>query len=185
MKRKLSLLLAVVMILSSFSFVFADEDFNVPAFLKKNGILVGNDDGDLMLDENLLRKDAVVLFARLLGKEAEAESFEMEGYPTFTDLAGNPYYDAFLAWAEYNEYFVGRPDGSFGYNDNLEAVEYALVLLRALEYGEDDKAEEWAKAWDLAEELGLLENVEIERRDLITRRDVAQMTFNALGVEMK
>jgi len=184
MRRKLSLLLAVVMILGSFTFVFADE-VDVPAFLKENGILVGNESGDLMLDDYLLRKDAVVLLARLLDKEDEAENFEMEGYPTFTDLAGNPYYNAFLAWAEYNGYFNGRPDGSFGYNDNLEAVEYALVLLRALEYGEDDKAEEWAKAWDLAEELGLLENVEIERRDLITRRDVAQMTFNALGVEMK
>ena len=183
MKRKLSLLLAVVMILSSFSFVFADEDFNVPAFLKKNGILVGNDDGDLMLDENLLRKDSVVLFARLLGKEAEAESFEMEGYPTFTDLAGNPYYDAFLAWAEYNEYFVGRPDGSFGYNDNLEAIESAIVLLRALGYTEE--AADWDNAWETAKKLGLLKDIEVERRDLILREDVAQMIFNALGVEMK
>lgn len=183
MKRKLSLLLAVVMILSSFSFVFADEDFNVPAFLKKNGILVGNDDGDLMLDENLLRKDSVVLFARLLGKEAEAESFEMEGYPTFTDLAGNPYYDAFLAWAEYNEYFVGRPDGSFGYNDNLEAVESAIVLLRALGYTEE--AADWNNAWETAKKLGLLKDIEVERRDLILREDVAQMIFNALSVTIK
>ena len=183
MKRKLSLLLAVVMILSSFSFVFADEDFNVPAFLEKNGILKGDTTGDLMLDQPLLRKDAVVLFARLLGKEAEAESFEMEGYPTFTDLAGNPYYDAFLAWAEYNEYFVGRPDGSFGYNDNLEAIESAIVLLRALGYTEE--AADWDNAWETAKKLGLLKDIEVERRDLILREDVAQMIFNALGVEMK
>ncbi|MCF6461901.1 hypothetical protein [Clostridium sp. Cult1] len=185
MKRKLSLLLAVVMILGSFSFAFADDDFDVPAFLEKEGILKGNTKGDLMLDEPLLRKDAVVLLARLLKAEDEAEAFEKEGLPTFNDLAGNPYYNAFLAWAEDNGYFTGKPDGSFGYEDNLEAVEYALVLLRALGYVNEDKADEWEKAWDTAKELGLLEDVKAERREEILRKEVAQMTFNALGVTMK
>lgn len=185
MKRKLSLLLAVVMILGTFSFAFADDDFDVPAFLEKEGILKGNTKGDLMLDEPLLRKDAVVLLARLLKAEDEAEAFEKEGLPTFNDLAGNPYYNAFLAWAEDNGYFTGKPDGSFGYEDNLEAVEYALVLLRALGYVNEDKADEWEKAWDTAKELGLLEDVKAERREEILRKEVAQMTFNALGVKMK
>ncbi|CCQ93218.1 exported hypothetical protein [[Clostridium] ultunense Esp] len=185
MKRKLSLLLAVVMILGTFSFAFADDDFDVPAFLEKEGILKGNTKGDLMLDEPLLRKDAVVLLARLLKAEDEAEAFEKEGLPTFNDLAGNPYYNAFLAWAEDNGYFTGKPDGSFGYEDNLEAVEYALVLLRALGYVNEDKADEWEKAWDTAKELGLLEDVKAERREEILRKEVAQMTYNALGVTMK
>lgn len=185
MKRKLSLLLAVVMILGTFSFAFADDDFDVPAFLEKEGILKGNTKGDLMLDEPLLRKDAVVLLARLLKAEDEAEAFEKEGLPTFNDLAGNPYYNAFLAWAEDNGYFTGKPDGSFGYEDNLEAVEYALVLLRALGYVNEDKAAEWDEAWDTAKKLGLLEDVKAERREEILRKEVAQMTFNALGVKMK
>lgn len=156
MKRKLSLLLAVVMILGTFSFAFADDDFDVPAFLEKEGILKGNTKGDLMLDEPLLRKDAVVLLARLLKAEDEAEAFEKEGLPTFNDLAGNPYYNAFLAWAEDNGYFTGKPDGSFGYEDNLEAVEYALVLLRALGYVNEDKAAEWDEAWDTAKKIRLI-----------------------------
>lgn len=185
MKRKLSLLLAVVMILGTFSFAFADEGVDVPAFLEKEGILKGNTKGDLMLDEPLSRKDAVVLLARLLKAEDEAEAFEKEGLPTFNDLAGNPYYNAFLGWAEDNGYFTGKPDGSFGYNDNLEAVEYSLVLLRALGYVNEDKAAEWDEAWDTAKKLGLLEDVKAERREEILRKEVAQMTFNALGVKMK
>ena len=158
----------------------------VPAeFLEKEGILVGNDSGDLMLDKSLLRKDAVVLLARLMKAEKEAEAFEKEGLPTFNDLADNPYYKGFLAWAEDNGYFTGKTDGSFGYADNLEAVEYALVLLRALGYVNDNKADEWDNAWTEAEKLGLLEDVKAERRDEIKREEVAQMTYNALGVTMK
>src|SRR5690606_32770420 len=132
-----------------------------------------------------LRKDAVVLLARLMKAEKEAEAFEKEGLPTFNDLADNPYYKGFLAWAEDNGYFTGKTDGSFGYADNLEAVEYALVLLRALGYVNDNKADEWDNAWTEAEKLGLLEDVKAERRDEIKREEVAQMTYNALGVTMK
>lgn len=185
MKRKLSLLLAVVMILGSFSFAFAADEVVPAEFLEKEGILVGNDSGDLMLDQPLLRKDAVVLLARLMKAEKEAEAFEKEGLPTFNDLADNPYYKGFLAWAEDNGYFTGKTDGSFGYTDNLEAVEYALVLLRALGYVNDNKADEWDNAWTEAEKLGLLEDVKAERRDEIKREEVAQMTYNALGVTMK
>ena len=46
MKRKLSLLLAVVMILGSFSFAFAKEDVKPADFLEDKGVLKGDESGD-------------------------------------------------------------------------------------------------------------------------------------------
>ncbi|SDW76992.1 S-layer homology domain-containing protein [Tepidimicrobium xylanilyticum] len=181
MKRKLSLLLAVVMILSSFSFVFADEEVNVPAFLEKNGILKGDKSGNLMLDKALERRDAVVLLSRLLKAEEEAKNYEPaedEIYPDNND----PYYAGFLGWATANGYFEGYPNGNFKPRESILVQEFALVLLRALEYGDT----EWKSVMDKAKELGILEGVkEADANAAIVREDVATMIFNALGVKMK
>ncbi|GFN37046.1 immunoglobulin-like domain-containing protein [Tepidimicrobium xylanilyticum] len=181
MKRKLSLLLAVVMILSSFSFVFADEEVNVPAFLEKNGILKGDKSGNLMLDKALERRDAVVLLSRLLKAEEEAKNYEPaedEIYPDNND----PYYAGFLGWATANGYFEGYPNGNFKPRESILVQEFALVLLRALEYGDT----EWKSVMDKAKELGILEGVkEADANAAIVREDVATMIFNALGVTMK
>ncbi len=109
MKRKLSLLLAVVMILGSFSFAFAKEDVKPADFLEDKGVLLGDESGDLMLDKPLERRDAVVMLSRLLGVEKEAKAFEEEGLPTWEDN-NDKYYNGFLAWAQSNEYFEGHSE---------------------------------------------------------------------------
>ena len=47
-------------------------------FLASVGVLEG-DNGDLMLDKELTRQDAVVLLSRLLGVEAEASTYPTDG----------------------------------------------------------------------------------------------------------
>ena len=62
MKRRLSLLLAVVMILGSFTMAFAAEESaeaKAGAFLKEVGVLEGIND-ELKLEDNLRRQDMVV-----------------------------------------------------------------------------------------------------------------------------
>ena len=73
MKRILSLTLALVMVLGTFTAVFAAEptvEEAAGAFLEKVGVLLGDDEGDLLLEENLERRDAVILLSRLLDRKS-------------------------------------------------------------------------------------------------------------------
>ena len=182
MKRTLSLVLALVMILGTFSTVFAVELDDAADFLADEGILLGDDDGDLMLEENLKRRDAVVLLSRLFDVEEDAKEFEAEGYPTWEDN-DDPHYDGYLAWAEVNEYFEGDDEGNFNPEDAITSQEFALVLIRALGY-EANGHESWEAAFEQAEELGLLEDAEVEEKEAIVRGQMAILIYNALGTEM-
>ena len=95
MKRKLSLLIAVVMILGSFSFACRCR-FWSSRIPKRKGVLTGDTTGDLMLDKALERRNAVIMLAGLLGEDEEAKNFEQEGLPTFTDNT-DPFYNGYLS----------------------------------------------------------------------------------------
>ena len=183
MKRRLSLLLAVVMVLGSFSFAFAANDEVDPGkFLEQNGVLKGDTTGDLMLDKPLERRDSVILLSRLLGVEKEAKAFEEEGLPTWEDNNdGN--YKGYLAWAQSNKYFQGHSEAKFGPRETITVKEYAVVLLRALGYY--DEAADWKAVFETAKKLGVLEEVKKEADEEVLRGDAAQMTFNALGLKVK
>lgn len=185
MKRTLSLVLALVMVLGTFTTVFAATEAEKTAaeFLADEGILLGAD-GDLMLDKNLERRDAVILLSRLLGVEDEAAEFlTTEDSPSWEDARTDAYYVPFFAWAEENGYFEGDDEGNFNPRNAITAQEYALVLLRALDY--DVKGNEaWKAALETAEKAGLLKDVEVENKDEVVRGQMAAMTFNALGAKM-
>ena len=189
MKKTLSLVLALVMILGSFSTVFAatpvTTEAEAGAFLKAAGVLVGDEKGDLNLKDNLLRQDAVILVAQLRGEIKAAQ--EHKGLPTYEDVKIK-FYNAPLAWAQENGLFVGHSDKVFGFGENLTAQEYAKVLLSALGYKvapNGDSDIKWADALTKAQEFGILENLKVENSTEISRGEMALMTFNALGVNMK
>ncbi len=186
MKRKLSLLLAVVMILGSFSFAFAAEETaaeKAGAFLKEVGVLEGIN-GDLKLEDNLRRQDAVVLVARLHGAEEEAKAYSPEGLK-FTDFK-DPYYRPIIKWAVDKGLVEGHTEERFGFNEDVTAQQYATILLRALGYNDKVATKEgYEKALEEAKALGILEGVKVEDATVVTRGLMAEMTFNALGVKMK
>lgn len=180
MKRTLSLVLALVMVLGSFSAVFAAEEEVVneaAEILYDLGIL-----REYRLDDQLERRDAVILLARLLGEEEEAKEFEAEGYPTWEDNT-DPFYDGYLAWAEVNGYFEGVAEGKFSPRTHLTAQDFLLVLLRALGY--DVKGHDaWKKALETAEEAGLLVDLEVEEKDVVSRGLMAVLVLNTLKAEV-
>lgn len=185
-KKTLSLLLVLAMVLGSFSFAFAAEEpaamteAEAGEFLKKAGVLEGNDAGDLMLDKALKRQDMIVLFSRLLGQEEEAKTFD--GQPTFKDIR-DKYYNPYLAWGQANKLIEGHTEERFGYNEEMTAQQYVTILLRALGYGEE--AKEYDNVVAKAKELGLLKDVKVENETKITRGQMSVMTMNALGTKMK
>lgn len=182
MKRRISLLLAIVMVLGSFASVFANDIENPGEFLKEKGVLTGRLDGDLALDEKMFRRDAVIMLSRLLGVEEEAKAFEEEGLPTWEDNEIE-FYVPYLAWAQANEFFKGYSEEKFGPADNITAREYAILLLRALGYVEE--AADFETVYEFADELDIFVKVYADKDDEITRGQMAQMTVNALYIEMK
>ncbi|HZK00915.1 MAG TPA: hypothetical protein VFC79_12940, partial [Tissierellaceae bacterium] len=187
MKRTLSLVLALVMVLGSFGAVFGEkadltEVVEAGAFLDSVGVLEGNDDGDLMLDETLLRRDMVVLLSRLMQVEETAAEFPSEDVLTFEDIT-DPYYNGYIAWSVSNKLIEGHSEKVFGFNENVTAQQYSTVLMRALGYEVDDVA--YATILKQAADLGLWEGLELENDTEILRGQMAVMTVNALWTKMK
>lgn len=184
MKRTLSLVLALVMVLGSFGTVFAvdtADKVQVGEFLEAAGVLKGDESGDLMLGNTLLRQDMVILLSRLMGVEEVAKGFESEGL-TFEDIKDS-FYDGYVAWAVNNQFIKGHSDELFGYGENVTAQQYVTVLMRALGYEVEGKA--YDTILEDAKELGLLGDLEVENADEITRGQMSVMTFIALGTAMK
>ncbi|MDR7857555.1 Ig-like domain-containing protein [Tissierella sp.] len=179
MKRTLSLVLALVMVLGSFSSVFAVEAVTPQTageFLQEVGVLEGNASGDLMLGDSLTRQDTVILLSKLMGEFEVAKGFPTA--PSYKDITIEAY-SPFLAWAEANKTFVGKAPAQFGFGDLLATDEYARVLLVVLGYGDV----EWKDTLDKAEELGLLADIDVDAKFL--RGNMAVMTLNALGTKIK
>lgn len=99
--------------------------------LRDLGILKGDLDGNLFLDQPLKRQDAIVLLSRLLGVEELAETYP--GEHSFSDVT-NPYYDPFIAWAQDSGLTEGVGGGLFGFDQYLKNQQLLAFLLRALGY---------------------------------------------------
>jgi Big-like domain-containing protein len=186
MKRTLSLVLALVMVLGSFGAAFAvdaetTDELSAGAFLETVGVLEGDDDGNLMLDKTLLRRDMVILLSRLMGAEETAAEFPSESL-AFEDIT-DAYYNGYIAWSVNNGLIEGHSETVFGFNENVTAQQYVTVLMRALGYEVAD--EDYAAVLETAAELGLCEGLEVENEDEILRGQMAVMTLNTLGTEMK
>ncbi|HPJ22223.1 MAG TPA: S-layer homology domain-containing protein [Clostridia bacterium] len=99
--------------------------------LRELGILKGDLEGNLLLDQPLKRQDVIVLLSRLLGVEELAASYP--GEHSFSDVT-DPYYDPFIAWAEDSGLTEGIGGGLFGFNQYLKNQQLLAFLLRALGY---------------------------------------------------
>lgn len=186
MKRQLSLVLALVMILGSFTSVFAAEmpttEVDKAKFLGTKGVLKGNQYGELKLEDNLKRRDAVVLLSRLYGVEAEAKATNSDDLK-FEDITDD-FYKGFIAWSVKEDIVEGFSATEFAFNKDVKAQDYATMLLRVLKH--DVNGDTYTKALVDAEAKGILEGLkDVENMTTTTRGMAATMTFNALGVEVK
>lgn len=183
MKRTLSLVLALVMVLGTFSVTFAAEktvEEKAGEILKTLEVMTGDDAG-LRLEDGLKREEAVVMIARLKGQLEVAQNFPTK--PTYKDIT-NKAYEPLLAWAKEDGTFVGHSETKFGFGDNITTQEYASVVLRILGYEVGvEKEITWNDVMAKAEELGLLKNIDAKADFL--RGNMAVMTLNALRTEMK
>jgi hypothetical protein len=153
MKKKLAaFVLSSSMVLSMTVPAFAAATDSTPGKqLQDLGIILGNQNGDLMEEANWDREDVAVLISRLLGKEAEAKA-TAKGH-TYKDVKGT-YYDGFLTWAKAEKLMEGNSATDFGFDDDVTYKQFAAVVLRAL--GIDTTGDNYANVPALAVEAGLV-----------------------------
>ncbi len=92
----------------------------------QNNIFRGNDDGEMMPGNNILRADLATVLHRAAGAGSE-----YMGSDYFPDVPEDAYYDAAVGWAYCNSVVGGYGDGSFGPARNATRGEGIVMLWRA------------------------------------------------------
>lgn len=185
MKKHLSLILALIMVLSTFTPAFGTNDEKelyeqAGEILKNIGVLEGSKSGDLMLNNKLKRQDMVVLISRLYKQEDKAKNYK--GKNPFVDVTDS-FYIPYIAWAVNKNLIVGMTPSRFGFNEYVTVQQLQTVLLRVLGYGEE--AENPDNVSNTAESLGIMSGLTTTPRQEVQRGLMAAMTINALNLNMK
>lgn len=131
MKKILSLLLAIAMVLSMFASVASANTPSAGQTLYDLGIIQGYGDGDLQIDATWRKQDLVVLLSRLYGQENAAKATAKSH--SFTDVKGS-FYDGYISWALSKGLVTGKSASTFGFNDEVSNHVFYAVILRALGY---------------------------------------------------
>ena len=185
MKRIVSMMLAVIMVLSMMPCAVAAGSRDVSyeetlaADLKELGLFKGVSDTNFGLGRAPSRIEALVMLVRLLGKEQEALNGPWQ-HP-FTDVPqwASPY----VGYAYAHGLTKGVSATTFGSGD-ANAQTYLTFMLRALGYSDTNGADfTWDSPYALATELGIL--FDLVDLDNFWRADVVLVSYAALPVRLK
>ena len=178
MRRILSAILVLIMLLSVLTPVIASSDYEKAGeILNELGVLQGDEKGNLNLDDILKRQDMVIMISRLYKKEELAKSYV--GKNIFKDLTSErKFYVPYITWAKDEGLIQGMEKDIFGFNNDTTVQEFQTVLLRVLGYGEESK--EWNKSSELAKSIGIMNNLDLKPSDKLSRGQMAAMILNTL-----
>ena len=197
MRKLLSVILSLVMVLSVLTPVFAEEAPKAPEaaptaaptmakhieFLKEQGIIQGDKTGNLMLDQNIDRASFAAILVRAAGKEATAESVKTLA-PRFKDLTVAHWANGYATVALESNLMKGNPSGEFMPGKQISYAEIATTLVRFL--GKEKAGFVYPTSYiAAATELGLFKDVEIGGAFTAnaTRDNVFKMLYNAVSKE--
>lgn len=131
MKRVLSLVLALVLVLGMIP-TFA-ADMTAGQHLFEHEFIAGDGNGNLMEDQLLTREQLAKLILELNGSLEEAEALTLP--PSFTDSAKiSAWARPYVAYAQIEGLMIGYTDGSFRPQEGVSGQQLAQVLTRALGY---------------------------------------------------
>jgi len=186
-KKLLVTLLVLTFVMSMFNVGFAQEEEKLPSEVVRAqalGILKGDDQGNLNLDQPITRAEALALIVRISGLEKSADL--MAGQTQFADVNAAPN----LQWATGyinlgvgQEIVNGYPDGTFKGSNQVTYAEMAKMLLYAMNYGVTVEGGQWpAAVMGKADDLGVFDKVNALPNVPALRGDVVMMIDNSLTI---
>jgi hypothetical protein len=194
MKKHLALVLALVMVLTSFSFVSAAPDFSdmndqpsaeAVARLELLNVLKGYPDGTFRPEGEITRAEFAAVAVRISGLEGAAQS--AQGVITsFSDVPAWHWASGYVGIAASSGIVNGIGNGLFAPEAPVKYEEAVTMLVRALGYEPEAQAKGGYPYGYLivAEDIDLLDGLRGSLGVNATRGLVAMLTDNALEIPM-
>lgn len=179
--KKLFRILLIVLLVFSCSFIINAEDNAVDNLVALN-ILKGDKNGDLMLDKNVSRYQAALLFAQTISGETETKIWDNQKTSiNFKDVKS---YGTAIDYAYGMKIIAGRGNGIFGPDDPITYQDMLVMAVRALGY--ESEATGYPYGYILvAQKLGLTKNLSIaDYKKALTRAETAQIIWDMLNTEI-
>jgi hypothetical protein len=186
-KKTLSLLMVVIMILSTAVPAFAAPATTVnekAEALNYLSLLQGSASGDYMLDKPLLRSQAATFIVRLLGRVNHVEENKFDYAITrVPDVPIDSWYAPYVGYCTTQGIIAGNGEGYFEPDENISEKAFLKLLLTALgyEYGVDFN---WSNVFQKAYEAGLVTDISYLTKTAdnnnYLRADVVNAMYNAL-----
>lgn len=186
MNRKyLSLILAMIMVVSTFSIVNAAPTNNIKIdWLVKNGIVKGDSGtGDLRLMESITRSEAATMIVRAQQLETLVKGFEpIVG--KFKDVKTSHWANGYINVAVSNGVVNGYPDGTFKPEGKIT---YEEIIKMLVVVNGDLPAENKLDSWEVpyiqkAIEVGILKDINIDSYKAPAIRSIMfEMVYNVVS----
>lgn len=184
-KKIISVMLTAVMLIAALP-VMADSgnDEDKMALLAELDIMVGDDDGNLRLDDNVSRAEfAKIAVASSRSKNTVASGLKIS---PFKDVPYWHWSAPYVRAAVSAGIAEGYVDATFKPDDTVSYEEALTMVLKVLGYTNDDFGYSWPYGQiGLAENLDLTDNVNAMQGEALTRRQVANLVYNTLNTKVK
>ncbi|MDD2302075.1 MAG: S-layer homology domain-containing protein [Eubacteriales bacterium] len=186
MRKVLSLVLVLALVLGSFAFTFAatpsdvvgEDSEDAVNVLMELGVVSGYPDGSYKPAGIVTRGEMAKIIICALGLEDYAA-----GSSSFSDMAGH-WADKYVAYAVSLGIINGYPDNTFKADNTVSYDEAAKMLVASLGYTEDSLVGAWPVNWvTKAKVLGILDGIKAGSAGA-NRGDIAIMTYQTLDQEI-
>ena len=187
MKKVLSFVLVLSLVLGSFSMAFAAAPTDVVGkscetavqALSDLGVVSGYTDGTYKPENPVNRAEAAKLVISALGLEAYAAGITST---SFTDLDGFGWAVGYIGYANQLGLVKGVGNNKFNPAGPVTYEQWATMLVRALGYTDEVLPGTWPANYMIkAQSLGIMKDIKAAGNAAANRGDVAIMLYNNLG----
>ena len=145
------------------------------------GIMKGDENGNLMLDQSVTRYQAALFFVQAITGNTDTKVWNADKSAIFTDV---PEYGTAIDYLAGMKFILGRGNGIYGYNDPITYQDMLVLAVRALGYETADMSYPYGHIL-AAEKLGLTDNIDsIRYKEPLSRGETAQLVWDMLGTEL-
>lgn len=186
-KRLLSTLLVLCMLISSTSLpVFAASIFpdignysihyKAVAYVSSLGIMVGDEYGNFLPDKTVTRAEMAAIMCRLMDQTENLLPSD-----TFSDVPRNYWANAYITKAAELGIVSGVGNGMFVPNDSVTCEQALTMVIRATGRGAHVLGGYPDGYLDLAEQSGIMRDVEAKKGESLSRLDIAVIIYNCMA----